>query len=368
MNILHICGRWHLGGIRTIVSSIIELNQEGMSRHDLLLTLEPSSVKGPSNCKTYALDFRNRNLLSCFHETRNICRKYDAVMVHSAHPAVILALATLRRPCVIFQHGMSVSSGSLAKISLKKIWFSVIPILLNARVICSSEYALQKVKRLGIRFPRKHFVVIQFGVALPSTQNRPNNKVTGDGLTVGLAGRFVGQKRFHLVLKSLRSYRGGVPLLVKIAGDGPEKEYLQSLATEIGNGRVRIDFLGNVINMGSFYDSLDLLVLPSKAESFGLVALEALSRGVPVAVFSDVGAPLMFVENQRNGFVLEKGVEDLKKLWSSLIHRPDLLEQLRSRISTEDLSCFNIAKTREALERLISTDKPSLPQGLLENS
>lgn len=367
MNILHVCGRWRLGGIRTIVNSIIELNQEGMSCHDLLLTLEPSSVQGPSNCKTYALDFWSRNLLSCFHETRDICRKYDAVMIHGAHPIVVLALVTLNRPCMIFQHGMSVSNGSLAKRSLKKIWFSVIPTILNARVICSSEYALQKVKILGIRVPRKRLVVIPFGVALRNTANTPKRKFGSGRLNVGIAGRFVGKKRFHLVLKSLRSYRDGVPILLRIAGEGPEQEYLQSLATEIVNDQVKVDFMGNVANMDTFYESLDLFIFPSKGESFGLVALEALCRGVPVAVFSDVGAPLMFVENYRNGFVLEKGVEGLRKLWTSLIHRPDLLQQLGQRISTEDLSCFNIAKTRGALEWLIG-DKSNFSRGLLENS
>ena len=368
VKILHICGRWCFGGIRTIVNSIIELNQEGICRHDLLLTLEPSSVKGPSNCKTYALDFRSRNLLSCFHETRKICRKYDAVMVHSAHPVVVLALVTFRRPCMLFQHGMSVTSGSAAKRILKKIWFSVIPLILNARVICSSEYGLQKAKKLGIRFPRKRSVVIPFGVALPNTENKSKKSASGEWLTVGLAGRFVGEKRFHLVLKSLRSYRSKVPLLVKIAGDGPERQHLQSLAIEIGNDQVRVDFLGDVADMDSFYETLDLFILPSRAESFGLAALEALCSCVPVAVFSDVGAPLMFIENQRNGFVLEKGVEGLKKFWGSLIHRPDLLQELRNRISADDLSFFSIANTREALEWLISGDKPNSPRGLWGSS
>ena len=41
--------------------------------------------------------------------------------------------------------------------------------------------------------------------------------------------------------------------------------------------------------MASFYKTLDMLILPSKEESFGLVVLEALAHGAPVAVFSDVG-------------------------------------------------------------------------------
>ena len=58
--------------------------------------------------------------------------------------------------------------------------------------------------------------------------------------------------------------------------------------------------------LSSFYRAADCCVVPSRSESFGLVALEAAACGVPV-VASDVGGLSTLVEDGRTGFLVPDG-------------------------------------------------------------
>ena len=68
-----------------------------------------------------------------------------------------------------------------------------------------------------------------------------------------------------------------------IQGDGPEREGAQSLIRELGIGS-RMEIRGRVPldSMREIYESMDVCVLPSLRESFGVAALEAQSMEVPV--------------------------------------------------------------------------------------
>jgi rhamnosyl/mannosyltransferase len=95
---------------------------------------------------------------------------------------------------------------------------------------------------------------------------------------------FVGRLRYykglHLLLDAMRQ----VNAMLLIAGDGPERERLRSLATASGvAGRVR--FLGDVpeSEKPALYRAADVFVLPShlRAEAFGIALTEALASGLP---------------------------------------------------------------------------------------
>ncbi|MER5332804.1 glycosyltransferase [Micromonospora sp. NPDC002717] len=67
-----------------------------------------------------------------------------------------------------------------------------------------------------------------------------------------------------------------------LAGDGEERELLQTQARDLGlEGRAT--FLGRVPGVGGLLAEADLLVHPSRAETFGFSLVEAAEAGLPVA-------------------------------------------------------------------------------------
>ncbi len=66
-----------------------------------------------------------------------------------------------------------------------------------------------------------------------------------------------------------------------IAGQGPEEQKLKESAESLGlEGRFRL--LGFVPDLASIFRDVDILLIPSKWEGFGLAAIEAMNAGLPV--------------------------------------------------------------------------------------
>jgi D-inositol-3-phosphate glycosyltransferase len=83
-----------------------------------------------------------------------------------------------------------------------------------------------------------------------------------------------------------------------------EQHRLANLCTELGvNDTVR--FLGAQphSSLPAFYAAADVLVMPSHYESFGMVALEAMSCGTPV-IASAVGGLSVLIEDEVNGLLV----------------------------------------------------------------
>jgi glycosyltransferase involved in cell wall biosynthesis len=319
----------------------------------LIFDHEPASLHEGSTI--YCLRYNKKNHFSCIKRVWQIVQAYDAVMIHAAHPVVLFPLLGLRKKSFVFQHGMSVSSGFWLQRILKKIWYSLVPILLGARVVCSTEFAFHKARRLGIFLRRKKCLIIPFGINLSGQSQKPNTRKPNGVIQVGMAGRLALQKRQDWVLQSLLSYSGDTKIHLKIAGDGPLLNDLKNSGKKIQNSNVVVEFLWNLNKecMKAFYNDLDLFVFPSKDESFGLVVLEALSHLVPVAVFSDVGGCLSVVQDRVNGFVLQDGIKGLEGLWKTLDKDPQILSEQRQFISAMDLREHDISHTRAKLDSLV---------------
>ena len=75
-----------------------------------------------------------------------------------------------------------------------------------------------------------------------------------------------------------------------MVGDGPEKIKAELLCDELGISD-KVIFFGNSTEIDKILCYSDLFLLPSKTESFGLAALEAMSLGVPVISSNTGGLP-----------------------------------------------------------------------------
>jgi glycosyltransferase involved in cell wall biosynthesis len=116
-------------------------------------------------------------------------------------------------------------------------------------------------------------------------------------------GRLDRAKRIDLLIEAAR--QGGFPVV--IAGDGPDRERLESLA----NGSVR--FLGRVSEeeLTDLYAHCLAVFYAPVDEDFGMVPYEAFLAQKPVVTTTDAGGPLEVVSDRATGLVCEPRVEAL---------------------------------------------------------
>jgi N-acetyl-alpha-D-glucosaminyl L-malate synthase BshA len=119
------------------------------------------------------------------------------------------------------------------------------------------------------------------------------------------ASNFRPVKNIPQVIHIFAEVRRRVPTKLVMVGDGPEKAGAEQLARELGVER-DVLFLGNQDCMEELLPLADVFLLPSSSESFGLVALEAMSAEVPVVASNAGGIPEV-VEHGVTGFLHDSG-------------------------------------------------------------
>jgi len=112
-------------------------------------------------------------------------------------------------------------------------------------------------------------------------------------------------KNIPQVIHIFAEVRRRIPSKLVMVGDGPEKAGAEQLAREL---RVERDvlFLGNQDCMEELLPLADVFLLPSSSESFGLVALEAMSAEVPVVASNAGGLPEV-IDHGVTGYLHDSG-------------------------------------------------------------
>ena len=122
---------------------------------------------------------------------------------------------------------------------------------------------------------------------------------------IGHVSNFREVKRIPDVVRAFHLIQKEVPARLLLIGEGPEVEPARALAEELGIEE-GVAFLGALRDVAGVLAQLDLFLLPSGYESFGLAALEAMSCGVP-ALASRVGGLPEVIEDGRSGLLCEVG-------------------------------------------------------------
>jgi glycosyltransferase involved in cell wall biosynthesis len=117
----------------------------------------------------------------------------------------------------------------------------------------------------------------------------------GASALVGFAGRFVEEKAFDILLAAVPQVVRQIPGVHFVyAGDFPHYEdffdRLKPLWEENAASLTHLGLLQGEAQMNAFYRHLDLYVLPSRSDCFGIVQVEAIEHRVPIVVTDIPGA------------------------------------------------------------------------------
>ncbi|HVR63167.1 MAG TPA: glycosyltransferase [Polyangia bacterium] len=150
-------------------------------------------------------------------------------------------------------------------------------------------------------------------------------------VVVGFAGRLSPQKRPQDFLQMVARIAPRHPeVRFLVAGDGSRRSRYEALAARLGI-LDRVQFLGQVRDIRSFYASCDLLVLPSRSEGSPNVVLEAMAMRLPVAA-SDTPATREVITHLRDGFLFPVG--DLDRMTDTIemaLREPELRASVTAR-------------------------------------
>ena len=160
--------------------------------------------------------------------------------------------------------------------------------------------------------PAERVVTIPCGVDLERFRPGDGNAVRSrlnippEADVVLFVGRFAPLKGIDLLIEATADLKDRFPdlHLLVVGGDGADAQSTRSLqqtARDLGVFS-RVTFAGRIGHraLPAFYSAADLLALPSHYESFGLVVLESLACGTPVAA-TPVGIAATVVQSGFNG-------------------------------------------------------------------
>jgi glycosyltransferase involved in cell wall biosynthesis len=170
-----------------------------------------------------------------------------------------------------------------------------------ARIVSCSEWVQRELMRSGIASE-----CIHLPVPLPGEQYKRERSPSP---RIFYCGRLDIEKGVDRLIEAFAAVQISAPdVVLRIAGRGPERERLQALVKELGIDRC-VEFLGwlEPVEVERELSSAWLLVAPSLwAEPLGLVALEAIVRGVPVLA-SRSGGFAETVEEGVSGMLVPNG-------------------------------------------------------------
>jgi len=165
--------------------------------------------------------------------------------------------------------------------------------------------------------PNVETVTIPFGAAAVS-RVRPAVMVrnAGDPFELLFVGRLVKRKGVDVLLRAAKLLETDRRLRVRIVGGGPEKQWLENYAKNLGlPGTVTFDGVVDSKRIAELFATCDALVLPAiitetgDTEGLGVVLIEAMGYGKPV-IASAAGGIVDIVADGDTGLLVPPGDAD----------------------------------------------------------
>lgn len=200
---------------------------------------------------------------------------------------------------------------------------------------------------------RKHFTIYNNIPGHISILTAPRDpKTSSDLITVGVVSRLEHIKGMDLVVPAFAKAIVGNPhLRLLIVGDGSQRLLMESQVREL-NLQNKVEFVGRQPQsaLQDYYDRIDILLMPSRSEGFGLTAIEGMARGC-VPVVANIGGLPEVVTPDSGLKHKSESISDLAVNIENIASAPTNLAQL-SKASIHRAETFSFGNYHKAIQQL----------------
>jgi glycosyltransferase involved in cell wall biosynthesis len=306
MNILELCVAPALGGLELYFHRCcVELQKKGHTIVSVRLPGSRLEALGKKDGIPTRSMMRGNKFFPWRHSRQlaRIIAEHRIDVVHAHHkddlPLVALTKSTSKRPFQLaFTRQMPLTHRK--KDPYHRWLYTKIDLFITITELLKRD-ALEKLPLPADRVQR-----LYYGVPSPPSKSEAFLKQfltlsqPGD-FNIGVFSRLEFQKGQHLVIEALKKLIvKEIPAKLYIVGDVMSAEYNETLLTQVKTLGLedRVVFKGFLPQPTLAMMGMDVLVLPSRNEAFGLVVIEAMRCGITVMGVNAGGVPEIIDHNQ----------------------------------------------------------------------
>lgn len=143
---------------------------------------------------------------------------------------------------------------------------------------------------------------------------RKELKIDQDSMVVGCVGRFAESKNQRWIIENYHKISAGQnkKVVVVLVGDGSCLVECKALAESVAD-TADIIFTGARNDIQNILSAMDIFVMPSVDEGFGIVAIEAQASGVSTYISEAVPESAIVTDNVRRFTLTDKGADKIRR-------------------------------------------------------
>lgn len=381
MRVLHLIKATQIGGAeRHLLLLLTGLRQNNIDAQ-LTILVEPDkpmedlqAEAAARGIPTHTLTIHSDADPNVVAQLRNYLLEFEPVILHThlVHADTYGMMATRFLPnikVISSRHNDDPFRNHLAvKVASRLLWRSI-----QGGIAISEHIRRFMIEVEGAPSDRVHTVlygiepnsVTESAIAQARATLRTSLGLEADATLLGMACRLTEQKGISYALQAFAQIKEDHPnTFLVIAGDGPLREELEATAQQYGLAQ-HVFFLGWRDDVPQLIQGLDLFLMPSLWEGFGLVLLEAMQARLPIVASAVSAIPQIVVDGETGLLVQPRDVYGLVAAIRTLLADSDQshemgqrgAERVRTHFSAERMAEETLTVYRRYVPRVLNTGK-----------
>lgn len=179
-------------------------------------------------------------------------------------------------------------------------------------------------------------------------------------IVIGVMGRLDESKGFYDAIRSIKILEklSDKKFILKIAGSGLIETKLRSLVKDLDLEN-KVEFCGWIKSKKDFFSSIDIFLLSSKSETFGLVLLEAMKYFKPI-ISTDADGPKEILRDKQDALIVplkpsENIDERIANAVIEMVNNPDAMNLMVENSAVRVREKFSYESLEKKLKEIVGS-------------